>query len=297
MEMYTSEDEELMINGQRFTDFLSTIELKIMDLEYQVGNQQVRIDSLESDNVMIEGKLNEQVVINNNFRDFIIYIIDAEMFYTMSYNFAKKLCYDNKVTGDHLISNASMVASTISNTVNYGDEAYSLDYWSLIFEKAIEMGVSKDILYNRLVEYSKNVTRYSAHTINGYDLNSQRPKLSSFIQRKFNYYDILTLFTSNCSDKNCLAKIVIQSLCPYYKVEYINYLFKQWTPNMIVQHWQYIRSVDCSSLRDSYFNNMYKILSSKSGEHYEAFKDDKRFIESLRNASSRIDNYYKLRNQ
>ena len=299
MEMYTSEDEELMINGQRFSDFLSTMELKMMDMEYQLNNQQMRIDTLESENTMIDSQLNEQKAINNDFRDFITYLMDAEMFYRMAMNFTKKMSSPyNPVNGLSLINNASMVATTVSNSVNYGDDAFCIEYWSLIFERAIEIGIEENLLNTQVKDfYSKNLARNSQHTLHGYDIHKERPKFSSLLEKRYNYYDICKLFTGINSDDTCMAMMIIQSLRPKYKVEYINYIFKQWSPTTVVKHWQYIRSCECSSLRDAYFSNMYKVLSSKSGEHYEAFSKDARLIESLRNESSRIDNYFKLRNK
>lgn len=299
MYMYTPEDDEVMINGQKITDFLSTIELKVMNMECHLNDQQIRIDTLETENTMMDTQLSEQKIINNDFRDFITYLMDAEMFYKMAMNLAKKMSSPyNPVDAMKLINNASMVATTVSNSVNYGDEAFSIQYWSLIFEKAIELDIDDDaLLYHIKNYYCRSLVRNSEHTLYGYDVHKECPKFSKFLQNTYNYYEICKLFSSVNSEHTCLAKIIIQSLCPQYKVEYINYIFKQWSATTILDHWQYIRNSNCSSLRDAYFSNMYKILSSKSGEHYEAFKNDKGFIESLRKESSRIDNYFKLRNK
>ena len=291
------DSEELLINGQRLQDFLTTVDLKIADLEYQLQNQQFRIDALEADNTSVENKLNEQNMINNDFRDIINYVMNAELFYQMAFNFSKKVSFNSDVDGEHLINNASMVACTVSNTVSYEQEAYSLDYWSLIFDKAIELGIDKDVLHEKLKNFSKSIARYSAHTISGYDINKKHTKLSSFLQGRFNYYDICNLLKSNNRDENCLGQIILSALCPYYRSEYVNYVFKQWDTVTIVKHWQYINISKCSCFKEAYFNNIYDIISKKKGDHYDLIKDDHKLMRSLRNESSRIDNYFKLKNQ
>lgn len=293
------DDDELLINGMQFKDFLVTMELKIQDLEYNVQNQQWRIDSLQSDITMVESKLSEQTLINNNFVDLINYSMNADMFYYMSLNFAKKTIapHKNKLDGYDLIYSASMVASTLLSSVNYGDEAYSLEYWSLIFEKAIELGIENSQLEKCVLQYASNVSRNASHTICGFNINKHRPKFASFLQRRYNYHDVCSMFMSLDSDKKCLSRIIMGALCRYYRIEYVNYVFKQWDYEVIKEHYHQINGMKCEYIKDAYYKNLYTVVSKKSNGNHKKLHDDNYFIKNIRNECSRIDNYFKIKNQ
>lgn len=292
------ENDDLYINGQHIKELITTLQLKSYDYDSEIDDAHNKIRNLECEVMNLRTELDAQTSINYDMSELLEYSMTPKVFLSMIMNFSQKMAVDEIVDGETILNNTSMVASTVSRISHYGDLSFSSQYWLPVFEKAIEMGVDEKEIIARFVNFcSVNARSAASSSSIKFNVYSNTEKFAKILEEKYNYYNICTYITQSGSAENIMAYTILNSLQPEYRKEYIKYIFKQWDTDAITKHWYFIRASNCTVYRHEYLEMIYKAITKSSDIHHENINKMDSFIRTMRQAYTKIDNYFKLKNQ